>query len=71
MFAEAVENEPRLTRDELREEQRRWENMLVGLLADGKVWKEQAQNLLLISLYETHMRRAVEKDITSLQAMQE
>ena len=39
-------------------------------LAEGMVWKEQAKNLLLISLYETRMRRAVEKDIAALQAMQ-
>ena len=32
-------------------------------LAEGKVWKEQAKNLILISLYETRMRRAVEKDM--------
>jgi hypothetical protein len=34
------------------------------------VWKEQAHNLLLISLYETRMRRAVEKDMAALDAMQ-
>jgi len=39
-------------------------------LAEGMVWKEQARNLLLISLYETRMRRAVEKDMAALQAMQ-
>jgi hypothetical protein len=40
-------------------------------LAEGKVWKEQSHNLILISLYETRMRRAVEKDVAALQAMQE
>jgi hypothetical protein len=40
-------------------------------LAEGKVWKEQSHNLLLISLYETRMRRAVEKDMAALQALQE
>jgi len=34
------------------------------------VWKEQAKNLLLISLYETRSRRAVEKDMAALEAMQ-
>jgi hypothetical protein len=40
-------------------------------LAEGKVWKEQAKNLILISLYETRLRRAVEKEIASLQTLQE
>ena len=40
-------------------------------LAEGKVWKEQAQNLILISLYETRFRRAVEKDMAELDALQE
>jgi hypothetical protein len=39
-------------------------------LAEGLVWKEQAKNLLLISLYETRMRRALEKDMAALEAMQ-
>jgi hypothetical protein len=39
-------------------------------LAEGMVWKEQAKNLILISLYETRLRRAVEKEIAALQAMQ-
>jgi hypothetical protein len=39
-------------------------------LAEGQVWKEQAKNLMLISLYETRMRRAIEKDMAALQAMQ-
>jgi hypothetical protein len=39
-------------------------------LAEGMVWKEQAHNLLLISLYETRMRRALEKDMAALEAMQ-
>jgi hypothetical protein len=39
-------------------------------LAEGLVWKEQAHNLLLISLYETRMRRALEKDMAALEAMQ-
>jgi hypothetical protein len=52
------------------------ENMNTGhaavdsCLAEGMVWKEQAQNLLLISLYETRMRRAVEKDMAALEALQ-
>jgi hypothetical protein len=40
-------------------------------LAEGLVWKEQAKNLLLISLYETRMRRAVEKETAALQVLQE
>ena len=32
IFAEAVANEPRLVRDELRVEQRRWETILSGLM---------------------------------------
>ena len=40
-------------------------------LAEGKVWKEQAKNLILISLYETRFRRAVEKDMAELNALQE
>ncbi len=40
-------------------------------LAEGKVWKEQAKNLILISLYETRFRRAVEKDMAELQVLQE
>ena len=40
-------------------------------LVEGKVWKEQAHNLILIPLYETRMRRAVEKDMAALQALQE
>ena len=40
-------------------------------LVEGKVWKEQAQTLILISLYETRMRRALEKDMAALQALQE
>jgi hypothetical protein len=40
-------------------------------LVEGKVWKEQAHTLILISLYETRMRRAVEKDMATLQALQE
>ncbi|MGA7235262.1 MAG: hypothetical protein WBY44_06270 [Bryobacteraceae bacterium] len=53
------------------------ENMNTGhaavdsCLAEGMVWKEQAKNLLLISLYETRFRRAVEKDMATLQALQE
>jgi hypothetical protein len=39
-------------------------------LAEGLVWKEQAKNLLLISLYETRMRRALDKDLAALEAMQ-
>jgi hypothetical protein len=39
-------------------------------LAEGKVWKEHSHTLMLISLYETRLRRAVEKDITALEAMQ-
>jgi hypothetical protein len=39
-------------------------------LAEGKVWKEHSHSLMLISLYETRLRRAVEKDIAALQAMQ-
>ena len=39
-------------------------------LAEGKVWKEQSHNLLLISLYETRMRRALEKDMAALEALQ-
>jgi hypothetical protein len=39
-------------------------------LAEGQVWKEQAKNLMLLSLYETRMRRAIEKDMAALQAMQ-
>ena len=39
-------------------------------LVEGKVWKEQAQALILISLYETRMRRALEKDMAALQALQ-
>jgi hypothetical protein len=39
-------------------------------LAEGQVWKEQAKNLMLISLYETRFRRAIEKDMATLQAMQ-
>jgi hypothetical protein len=52
------------------------ENMNTGhaavdsCLAEGMVWKEQAKNILLISLYETRMRRAVEKDMATLEAMQ-
>jgi hypothetical protein len=52
------------------------ENMNTGhaavdsCLAEGLVWKEQAKNLLLISLYETRMRRALEKDMAALEAMQ-
>ena len=38
-------------------------------LAEGLVWKEQAHNLLLISLYETRMRRALEKDMAALEAI--
>ncbi len=40
-------------------------------LAEGKVWKEQAKNLILISLYETRFRRAVEKDMAALEILQE
>ncbi len=40
-------------------------------LVEGKVWKEQAKNLILISLYETRFRRAVEKDMAELHALQE
>jgi hypothetical protein len=40
-------------------------------LGEGKVWKEHSHSLMLISLYETRLRRAVEKDIAALQAMQE
>jgi hypothetical protein len=40
-------------------------------LAEGKVWKEHSHDLILISLYESRIRRAVEKDIAALQAMQE
>ena len=39
-------------------------------LAEGQVWKEQAKNLMLLSLYEMRMRRAVEKDMAALQALQ-
>jgi hypothetical protein len=39
-------------------------------LAEGKVWKEHSHSLMLISLYETRLRRAVEKDIAALEAMQ-
>jgi hypothetical protein len=39
-------------------------------LAEGKVWKEQAHNLILLSLYETRFRRAVEKDMAALDALQ-
>jgi hypothetical protein len=39
-------------------------------LAEGKVWKEHAHSLMLISLYETRMRRAVEKDMAALEALQ-
>jgi hypothetical protein len=39
-------------------------------LAEGKVWKDHSHSLMLISLYETRLRRAVEKDITALEAMQ-
>ena len=39
-------------------------------LAEGKVWKEHSHSLMLISLYETRMRRAVEKDMAALEAMQ-
>jgi hypothetical protein len=52
------------------------ENMNTGhaavdsCLAEGMVWKEQAKNLLLISLYEMRMRRALEKDLAALEAMQ-
>jgi hypothetical protein len=52
------------------------ENMNTGhaavdsCLAEGMVWKEQAKNLLLISLYEMRMRRALEKDMAALEAMQ-
>jgi hypothetical protein len=35
-------------------------------LAEGQVWKEQAKNLMLISLYETRIRRAVEKAIRTI-----
>jgi hypothetical protein len=40
-------------------------------LAEGKVWKEHSHSLMLISLYETRLRRSVEKDIAALHAMQE
>jgi hypothetical protein len=46
------------------------DNAVDSCLAEGMVWKEQAHNLLLISLYETRMRRAVEKDMAALEAMQ-
>jgi hypothetical protein len=52
------------------------ENMNTGdtrvdsCLAEGMVWKEHSKDLLLISLYETRMRRAVEKDMAALEAMQ-
>ena len=39
-------------------------------LAEGMVWKEHAKSLMLISLYETRMRRALEKDMAALEAMQ-
>ena len=39
-------------------------------LAEGKVWKEHSHSLMLISLYETRLRRSVEKDIAALEAMQ-
>ena len=39
-------------------------------LAEGKVWKEHSRELLLISLYETRMRRALENDMAALEAMQ-
>ncbi len=52
------------------------ENMNTGhaavdsCLAEGMVWKEQAQNLMLISVYETRMRNAVAKDMAALDALQ-
>jgi len=39
-------------------------------LAEGKVWKQHSHSLMLISLYETRLRCAVEKDIAALEAMQ-
>ncbi len=39
-------------------------------LAEGMVWKEQSHNLLLISVYETRMRSALQKDMAALQALQ-
>jgi hypothetical protein len=39
-------------------------------LAEGQVWKEQAHNLVLISLYEMRLRRAVEKETAALNEMQ-
>jgi hypothetical protein len=39
-------------------------------LAEGKVWKEHSHSVMLISLYETRLRRSVEKDIAALEAMQ-
>jgi hypothetical protein len=39
-------------------------------LAEGMVWKEQSGNLLLISLYETRMRSALQKDMAALQVLQ-
>jgi len=39
-------------------------------LVEGKVWKEHGPTLVLISVYETRLRRAVEKDTARLEAMQ-
>jgi len=41
-----------------------------GCLTEGKVWKERSHTLILISLYETRLRRAVEKEIAALEAIQ-
>jgi len=39
-------------------------------VAEGKVWKGRSHTLILIFLHETRLRRAVEKDVAALQAMQ-
>jgi hypothetical protein len=39
-------------------------------IAEGKTWVDQARNLQLLTLYESRIRRAIEKNTQQLQALQ-